>query len=280
MVSFKLAVKLFYTQFLKFSGRSTLSEFWWPVLFSMAVGAVLSFADGVFFNGSQNYLGFVNEIEPNIGTLPILSSIWNVINFIPLLAVTVRRLHDANKSAIWMWGYVLAPLTVIPAAALLSLLVWVYFIFLVLGMFAWSIVLIVLLCLPSSPGGNMYGSPSKYSSNPVYSGSQPQAQYGNPYGRVAYPPAQFPTQLNSGYVPGAQQQYQPPVQPQQPVYPAQLTGEGHYSNSEPQSVVQPPVPPSGDSYTPKPKSGYIPYNPPVPPEQSLRKKFNSENENI
>jgi len=77
-VSFTESVKtVFFQKYATFKGRAPRSEFWWTWLISL----VMSF-------------------------IPIINIIYYVITIIPLTAVTVRRLHDTNRSA---W-FVFAPL--------------------------------------------------------------------------------------------------------------------------------------------------------------------------
>ena len=79
------AVKLFFTRYIDFKGRSRRSEYWWFCLFNMIVGFVL---------------GLI---------LTDFSWIWSLVTLVPGLAICVRRLHDVGKSG-WFYLWVLLPL--------------------------------------------------------------------------------------------------------------------------------------------------------------------------
>lgn len=78
-----------------FSGRATRSEYWYFVLIYSIIYTILmgiDFAIGTFSKqlmGNGSFLGF-------------LSTAYSLVLFLPSLAVTVRRLHDINKSGWWI----------------------------------------------------------------------------------------------------------------------------------------------------------------------------------
>ena len=84
-VSFVEAIKLAFTHYADFKGRSRRSEYWWFTLFNMIV------------------TGLIGSI------LPDLSWIWSLIVLVPGLAVCIRRLHDAGKSG-WFYLWMLLPI--------------------------------------------------------------------------------------------------------------------------------------------------------------------------
>ena len=74
-----------------FSGRARRKEFWMFMLINFIITFILSLFD--------NMLGLT------FGTLQengILSTIYSVLVFIPILALYVRRLHDYGKSGWWL----------------------------------------------------------------------------------------------------------------------------------------------------------------------------------
>ena len=81
-----------------FKGKSTIAEFWIAFLYSMlfSVCAELIALPLIF-----NFNAFYN-------TAIALSSLYEVVIFIPMLALTIRRLHDANHSA-WALLWLLIP---------------------------------------------------------------------------------------------------------------------------------------------------------------------------
>ena len=107
----------------KFKGRSNRSEFWYFALFYFIVGTILYFLD-------VSFLGF-DPMDPT--SIGVLQTIYGLVVLIPSLSVTVRRLHDVNKSG---WN-----------------ILWILTIF---GAFY----VIYLNLIKGSEGDNHYGSPS------------------------------------------------------------------------------------------------------------------------
>ena len=102
-----------------FEGRARRKEYWNYVLFYCLALIALLLVDGVF--------GTLNE-EAGIG---LLSGLFALGTLVPSLAVTVRRLHDTDRSGWWVLiGF-------IPIAG--------------------DIVLIVFAVQDSQPGANRFG---------------------------------------------------------------------------------------------------------------------------
>ncbi|WP_251423655.1 DUF805 domain-containing protein [Veillonella agrestimuris] len=78
-------------KFATFSGRASRKEYWSFVLFSIIFAIVAALLDVAF--------------ETN----EIISNLVSVIFIVPSISVTVRRLHDVNKSGWWYFIY-LVPL--------------------------------------------------------------------------------------------------------------------------------------------------------------------------
>ena len=106
-----------------FSGRSRRTEFWYFVLFNIIVTLVLSVIDRLI----GTVIGASN--------LGILSGIYSLAVVIPTLAVTVRRLHDIDRTGWWIL------LGLIPLIG--------------------AIVLLVFYLTPGTPGSNRYGPDPK-----------------------------------------------------------------------------------------------------------------------
>lgn len=90
------AVKRAFRKYATFTGRASLSEYWWFVLFGYLVSiAMLCF----FMAVSVSTMDPVTE-DPS-GLAIIVFLLWGGVSaamFLPTLAVTSRRLHDANFS--------------------------------------------------------------------------------------------------------------------------------------------------------------------------------------
>jgi len=71
-------------QYAVFGGRSRRTEFWTFMLFHLIVLLFLRIIDGVF------------------GTSGAISSIYALGALLPLIAVSVRRLHDTDRSGWWL----------------------------------------------------------------------------------------------------------------------------------------------------------------------------------
>jgi uncharacterized membrane protein YhaH (DUF805 family) len=96
-----------------FSGRARRTEYWMFVLINVIVAIVLAVIDAV------------------LGTHGVLGGIYSLAVLIPGIAVTVRRLHDTDRTGWWVL------IALVP----------------VIGV----IVLLVFLLQDSQPGANQFG---------------------------------------------------------------------------------------------------------------------------
>lgn len=85
-------------------GRSTRSEFWFFMLYSVIISLVIGVLDVMIFGGEA-------EIQP-------LSLLYSLIILAPSIGVGVRRLHDIGRSG---WWYLL---WFIPVIGWIVLIVW------------------------------------------------------------------------------------------------------------------------------------------------------------
>jgi uncharacterized membrane protein YhaH (DUF805 family) len=125
-MNFTTAVQSVLSQYVGFSGRARRSEYWYFFLFNVIVSVVFSIIDAII--GSQ-----------------ILGIIVSLALLLPGLAVTLRRLHDTDRTGWWIW------IALIPIVGV--------------------IVLIVFLCKDSDPAANKYGASPKFGAGPAYGGS-------------------------------------------------------------------------------------------------------------
>lgn len=112
------AVKKFFRNYANFNGRSTRGDYWWVVLASALFGFVVGFVCGL--------MG-----DTGVKMASTIMGIYSLAILVPSLALTVRRLHDTNKSG---WFILIG---LIPAVG--------------------GIILLVFLCLDSVNEGNQYG---------------------------------------------------------------------------------------------------------------------------
>lgn len=94
-MNFVEAVKRCYKKYLNWNGRASRSEFWYfniffysPILFTGIVAAAMA---------------SIENLVVVISSLYAISIIWFIANWLPLLTVSVRRLHDVNMSGGWLF---------------------------------------------------------------------------------------------------------------------------------------------------------------------------------
>ena len=87
--SFTQAFRLFFVNFGNFTGRSSRAAYWWWFLASFLIGGIAApMLDLIFFGTEYEGLG-------------LFGGIWTLVTFIPGLSLSVRRLHDSNRSGWW-----------------------------------------------------------------------------------------------------------------------------------------------------------------------------------
>lgn len=86
-MSFVDAVKSFFNNYAKFSGRARRSEFWYAQLFVNLAALICFFIDVTLFSSTLSASGG-----------GIITGIFVLAIIVPSLAVLVRRLHDTDKS--------------------------------------------------------------------------------------------------------------------------------------------------------------------------------------
>jgi len=104
-MSFIDAIKSVFSQYATFSGRARRSEFWFWYLFLVIVGTVAGALLGT--------VG-VASLDTTTGTfgagyfvvVALISIVWLAL-LLPTLAVSVRRLHDQDKSGFfWFMSFI------------------------------------------------------------------------------------------------------------------------------------------------------------------------------
>jgi uncharacterized membrane protein YhaH (DUF805 family) len=119
-----------------FAGRARRAEFWWFVLINFIVSIILNVA------GTTANLTW--SPDPSMGSLyavSIPSLVYALLVLIQGIALSVRRLHDTNKSGWWLLLFLLP----------------------ILGF----IILIVFYVLPGTVGSNKYGEDPKAGAQPA-----------------------------------------------------------------------------------------------------------------
>ena len=93
-MDFTTAVVTCFAKYATFSGRARRVELWWFALFNFGVLAILSVID-LGFGAPHRWMAGEGGPSP-VGTL-----YWLAV-LLPSIAVTVRRLHDTDRSGWWI----------------------------------------------------------------------------------------------------------------------------------------------------------------------------------
>lgn len=89
-------------RYAQFAGRSRRREFWMWVLFNWVVAIVLATVDTLIGFGSTSSVTTATSAAYSWYSNGPLSMIWLLVTLIPNLSVSVRRLHDIDKSGWWL----------------------------------------------------------------------------------------------------------------------------------------------------------------------------------
>jgi uncharacterized membrane protein YhaH (DUF805 family) len=142
-ISLPNAVRRFFTKYVRFDGRASRSEYWWWALTNFIVLAVLYTLYGIGAATSESQTVSNGSITTTAMTSPsvlfviagILIGIWGLGTIIPNLAITWRRLHDANFAGPFYF------LAIIPIVG--------------------PIILLVFLVMGSKPEGQRFDRPER-----------------------------------------------------------------------------------------------------------------------
>ena len=102
-MNFAQAITAGFRNYVNFTGRASRSEFWFWVLFAILVSIAATLIDVMLFSDS--------EMSP-------LSTLAGLALLLPNLSVSVRRLHDLDRSGWWVL------LGLIPIVGLIIIIIW------------------------------------------------------------------------------------------------------------------------------------------------------------
>jgi len=140
------------TKYTDFSGRASRPEYWWYTLAVVIAAIVVSIV--------ENIVG----LDQMVGPYGPLSLILMLGLLLPGLAVTVRRLHDTNRSGWWLL-IVIVPYCIVGIVSVMAMrsgsmgtlgTAGLLSIVALIG----AIVLLIFMVLPGTPGDNSYGPPA------------------------------------------------------------------------------------------------------------------------
>lgn len=114
-MNFQQAIASGFQNYVTFVGRAARSEYWFWTLFAVLVGVAAAILDAAFF--------------PGLHARPI-HSLASLALFLPGLSVSIRRLHDLDRTGWWV-------LIVLTGIGIILLLIW--------------------FCLRGTVGPNRYG---------------------------------------------------------------------------------------------------------------------------
>lgn len=159
-MSFLEAVTQGFRKSFDFKGRARRSEYWYWTLFAIIVNVAVTILDG--------------------GEDGVLAALAGLILFIPGLSVTVRRLHDINRSGWWLAGYYLTILATticlvvwaasngvsnypdIPNSSDFTLQLVLAILLYILAIAGFGFTMLVWYCTAGTIGPNKYGEDPKY----------------------------------------------------------------------------------------------------------------------
>lgn len=165
-------------RYAEFSGRSRRMEFWMFMLFQVilygGLFTVFLAATGAAASGSNGMASAGAAIMGFVGLMISFFLIWLAL-LVPSLAVTVRRLHDTNRSGWWFGAYFLMNIgmNVVSGAMMTALgqgadspeqmMMAMGGLFGIMGlaMLIYALVLLVFFFLDGTPGPNRYGPDPK-----------------------------------------------------------------------------------------------------------------------
>jgi uncharacterized membrane protein YhaH (DUF805 family) len=157
-------------RYAEFSGRSRRTEYWMFFLFQILLGVAFWVLLAIVGGGALMSGGDPTALAAAGGAVMIIFALYGLVSlalFIPGIAVTVRRLHDTNRTGWWILapiaGYVLMAIGGVLAAAspdnpgLGGILAMVGGI----AVFILAIILLVFMFLEGTRGPNNYGPDPK-----------------------------------------------------------------------------------------------------------------------
>lgn len=108
MISFGEAISLFYRNYVNFEGRASRAEYWWPFLLQAIVYLALFIAFAASVGASEvSSDGGSDDMDGAALGIMLAGFLFALVNFLPGIAVKVRRFHDLDQTG-WLvlvfWG--------------------------------------------------------------------------------------------------------------------------------------------------------------------------------
>ncbi|MGP1283533.1 MAG: DUF805 domain-containing protein [Parasphingopyxis sp.] len=149
-------------RYAEFGGRSRRMEYWMFFVLQFLIGIVFQVLIFAVGGGAMLAAGgdptSLMAVGGALTVILILMLLVSLALLIPGIAVTVRRLHDTNRTGWWILaplsGYILAFLGAAMESSAISLIG-------LLAVFGLGITLLVFMFLDGTPGPNRYGEDPK-----------------------------------------------------------------------------------------------------------------------
>ena len=107
-MSFFQAIQSGFQNYANFSDRAPRSAYWWWVLFAVLVVIIATVADFAIFT----------DLTLSMGGIGPIYIVWTLLAFLPGLSVSVRRLHDIDRSGWWIL------IALVPLVGFILLIIW------------------------------------------------------------------------------------------------------------------------------------------------------------
>ena len=104
-MTFNQSIRTCFQKYVDFTGRAPRSEYWWFTLFLILGNLAATMIDVTMFSVAADQYGPLN-------------SIFSLATLLPGIAVSIRRLHDVDRSGWWLL------IMFIPLIGWLVLLFW------------------------------------------------------------------------------------------------------------------------------------------------------------
>ena len=129
-MNFPEAIRTCFSKYAVFRGRARRAEYWYWMLLYIPVVVLLSVVLGVAENATDSsYAGYRSAAPEGMNALLIFCALLCLALFLPTLAVSVRRLHDTDRSGKWILANLVGLIPVVGTIAsfVLSIVLIVFY---------------------------------------------------------------------------------------------------------------------------------------------------------
>jgi len=148
-------------RYAEFSGRSRRKEFWMytlgvVILYVVMIVLFMVVGGSALLSMGSNPAGMAGAVM-SMGAFGVIFLLVWLALLLPTIAVTIRRLHDTDRSGWWL-GALFGLAILMQVATRLSS---AFYMILALAYLALAIVLLVIYCLEGTKGPNRFGDDPK-----------------------------------------------------------------------------------------------------------------------